>query len=210
MEKEYTPSKKITINIKQSIYQHKTHVPQTTIHTTLTLGKTAFFHYILRNQPILVMRIYLLLCLFFAVQITAFTQNKDSVLVAAYLKHVENMDSETFYKQIQETKDSIYPYAEIDRMPEFPGGLDSLYAYLKNNAIIPRNLQTPANAGRVFIQFLVNKHGKVKHVDVLRGPHPEINTALRHVIADSPQWTPGLHQGNPVTVKYLLPLKLVY
>lgn len=49
----------------------------------------------------------------------------------------------------------------VDVMPEYPGGLDELRKFIATNIAYPDGAKLNGVSGRVFVQFVVNKEGKV-------------------------------------------------
>ena len=64
-------------------------------------------------------------------------------------------------------EDVIVDVAEI--MPEFPGGTAALMKYLGTNIKYPTISQEMGSAGRVIVQFVVDKDGSISNPEVVRG-----------------------------------------
>jgi TonB family protein len=103
--------------------------------------------------------------------------------------------------------DSVYTI--VDTMPKFPGGLNALMNYLATNIKYPEKAKKDNVHGRVFINFIVEKNGKVSHAKVLRGISKECDQESLRVVSNMPNWKPGLKDGQPVRVSYNLPIKFV-
>ena len=95
----------------------------------------------------------------------------------------------------------------VENMPDFPGGMQAMYKYLSDNMIYPRIARENDIEGTVHLQFIVNKDGSVKEVEVLRGVHPVLDKEAARVIVNMPQWKAGKQRGKPVNVYYNLPVK---
>ncbi len=100
-------------------------------------------------------------------------------------------------------KIDYYPY-EI--MPQFPGGDKELFRYLSQNVRYPVDAQKNKIQGRVIVQFYVSKTGKIVDVNVIRSISPALDAEALRVIYKMPKWEPGLQDGEPVRVKYTLPI----
>jgi protein TonB len=60
--------------------------------------------------------------------------------------------------------------------------------------------------GKVIIQFVIDKDGKVTNIKVLRGPSQTlINEAIR-VMKLCPAWNPGFQFGLPANLLFTLPI----
>ena len=60
--------------------------------------------------------------------------------------------------------------------------------------------------GRVVLQFVIDKEGHVTDIQVLRSVTPELDQAAIDAVKNSPKWAPGMQDGEPVNVKYTLPI----
>ena len=101
--------------------------------------------------------------------------------------------------------DSVYTLVEV--MPEFPGGVDKLMAYLGKNIMYPASAKKAGVQGRVFVSFIVEKDGRVNESKILRGIGADCDEEALRVVNSMPKWKPGLSEGKPVRVQYNLPIK---
>lgn len=95
-------------------------------------------------------------------------------------------------------------YTLADRMPEFPGGKDSLFSFIRKNLRWP-NTEVDFQ-GRVTIRFVVTKEGKAKNPKVIRGISPEVDLEAMRIIRLMPDWIPGRRNGEAVNVYYMIPV----
>ncbi len=113
-------------------------------------------------------------------------------------------------KPVPEQKNTGIPGEEImkvvDQQPEPLGGMPALYEYVQENLTYPEEAKEQGIKGKVFIEFVVAKSGKVENVKVIRGLHPACDEEARRVINNSPNWKPGIHDGEPVNVRLILPI----
>lgn len=101
--------------------------------------------------------------------------------------------------------DAIFFVVEVQ--PEFPGGMDSMYAYIQKNLIYPEKAKAEGIEGRVFITFTIEKDGSVSNVKILRGIGGGCDEAAKEVVEKMPKWKPGTQRGKPVRVQFNLPIK---
>ena len=97
-------------------------------------------------------------------------------------------------------------FMEADRMPEFPGGEDSLSKYLADNIIYPQMAIENSIQGQVFITFVVETDSTISNVNVLRGIGGGCDEEAVRVIESMPKWIPGMQRGKPVRVQYNMPI----
>ncbi len=99
------------------------------------------------------------------------------------------------------TDDSTKVYTMVDQMPQIIGGIGEVY----KNITYPTKALNNRTEGRVFVQFVVNKDGKVKNPKILKdigdGCGDAAIAALQNV-----NFTPGVLDGVPVSVSYTLPV----
>ncbi len=95
----------------------------------------------------------------------------------------------------------------VDKMPEFPGGQDSLYKYLSNNIIYPPIAKDNNITGVVYVRFIVDINGAISNVFVVRGIGGGCDEEAKRVISEMPDWEPGLLNNKPVKVLFEIPLR---
>ena len=89
-------------------------------------------------------------------------------------------------------------------MPSFPGGDAVLMDFISKNIKYPH--ETCAQ-GKVIVQFVVKKNGKVGDVRVARGVDPYLDKEAVRVCKLLPNFSPGRNAvGDPVNVWYTLPI----
>ena len=97
-------------------------------------------------------------------------------------------------------------YQVVEKMPEFPGGMNALMSYLKENIRYPEEAKLAGIKGRVTVQFVVNADGSLSNILKLRGVEPSLDAEALRLIASMPTWKPGMHDGQPVAVRYTVPV----
>lgn len=90
--------------------------------------------------------------------------------------------------------------------PEFPGGIPALMKFLAQNVKYPTDAQKAGKQGRVIAQFVVTTDGSVADVKIIRGIDASLDQEAIRVIKAMPQWKPGTQDGQPVNVRYTLPV----
>ena len=95
----------------------------------------------------------------------------------------------------------------VENMPEFPdGGMPGLMKYLSANIRYPEAAHKAGTQGRVTVQFVVGKDGSIGNVGILRGVDPNLDAEAIRVISSMPKWKPGTQKGEPVNVRYTVPV----
>ncbi len=97
-------------------------------------------------------------------------------------------------------------YDVVEQMPSFPGGISGLRTYLNQNIRYPAEAQEICVQGRVVVSFVVGKDGHISDVTVLRSVDPSLDKEAVRVIRNMPRWSPGKQGGEPVRVRYNVPV----
>ena len=97
-------------------------------------------------------------------------------------------------------------YDAVEVMPEFPGGTEALLSFIKGNLKYPQKAIDEQTEGRVIVQFVIDKTGKVSSPEVIRGVTSELDQAALDIVSALPDWKPGEQDGQKVNVKYTLPV----
>ena len=144
----------------------------------------------------------------------------EQIATDATAGHITNLDGTTDKNIFHEAKNEVVveesePAAEqptnqvfqaVEQMPQFPGGYEALVKYLSSHINYPpmaaeRNIQ-----GKVIVQFIVDKTGKVGEVKVVRSVDKELDREAVRVCESLPKFTPGRQNGVAVSVWYTLPV----
>ncbi|OFY22819.1 MAG: hypothetical protein A2W98_09570 [Bacteroidetes bacterium GWF2_33_38] len=99
------------------------------------------------------------------------------------------------------------PMTQVEKMPEFVGGMEALIQYISKNIKYPKSAAKAGVEGKVFVSFFVNEDGAISGVVVEKGVSPELDKEALRVISKMPKWTPGENQGKPVKVALTLPIQ---
>lgn len=105
---------------------------------------------------------------------------------------------------VEEKKEEIFK--SVEQMPTFPGGDAALMKYLSSHINYPAMAQENGVQGRVVVQFVVTKTGKVGEVKVVRSVDKDLDREAVRVCKSLPNFVPGRQNGQPVNVWYTLPV----
>ena len=127
----------------------------------------------------------------------------------------------------QDPDTAVFMVVEV--MPEFPGGMEALMGFMRDNLQYPPLAKEMGVQGRVMVQFVIDKTGKVSQARCIRGvPAPsakanateaekariekmgdaalQINREALRVVEAMPDWKPGKQKGQNVNVRYTIPV----
>jgi len=111
----------------------------------------------------------------------------------------------------QEGTASDEPFFLVEVMPSFKGGgLEKFREWVSKRTNYPEAAIKKRIRGTVFLTFIVEKDGSVSHVTVVKSVDPLLDDEAVKAISESPKWTPGLQRGEPVRVRYSIPLNFLF
>ena len=94
-----------------------------------------------------------------------------------------------------------------DAMPSFRGGnLKDFRNWVNGQLVYPPECMRNGVSGRVVATFVVGIDGKVEDLKELSSPDPMLTWEVFRVIKKSPKWKPGTQNGEPVRVKFTMPI----
>lgn len=104
----------------------------------------------------------------------------------------------------------VVSYNDCDYRPTFLNSTDPsqfldkwVYQYLK----YPESAIVNGVQGKVFVEFIIEKDGKVTNARVIKGVSDELDAEALKVVAASPKWKPGRVNGNKVRTIVTVPVE---
>ena len=95
--------------------------------------------------------------------------------------------------------------AVLDKMPEFPGGIQKFYNYVGNNFEKPEIDEL--NTYKVYVAFVIERDGSMTDIKVIRDPGFGLGReAVRVLKSLKTKWSPGMIGSKPVRTAYNLPI----
>lgn len=128
--------------------------------------------------------------------------NRDGRIMAASRRNVEQQKE-------GDAKETVYTQSTVDKRATFLHGDETqflnrwVYEYIKYPESAIRN----GIGGRVIAEFVVDKAGKVKDVEIVRGVDDELDAQVVKVIQASPKWKPAQVGGKNVSVRVSVPVE---
>ena len=116
-------------------------------------------------------------------------------------------------------------YMQVDCPPRFPGcnnadedhtdikscTINNLLQYMYTSTHFPRHVTTSTMC---VIQFSIAPDGSLINISELTDPSSkfayEAVKAIKNLQQTKQKWTPGIHQGKAVTVRYRLPVRFTF
>ena len=95
----------------------------------------------------------------------------------------------------------------VEEMPEFNGGQLAMMEFLMNNMKYPQAAVKAKQQGKAIVGFVVRKDGTVSDVHITKSAgHAVLDEEAIRVVKAMPAWKPGKQKGEPVNVKYSVPI----
>lgn len=96
----------------------------------------------------------------------------------------------------------------VEQMPEFPGGMAAMNAFIVRNIRYPEQAREESREGKVFIKFVVDTAGNITQVSVAKtSGYEDLDREALRVVKIMPPWSPGKMNGKPVKVAFNLPIR---
>jgi len=99
-----------------------------------------------------------------------------------------------------------YTYKDVSKVPQFPGGDIALMNYLAQHIKYPIIDLENGHQGKVIVQFIIDRSGKVKDPKVVTSVSPGLDREAVRVLSQIPDWIPGEINGKKENIYYTLPI----
>ena len=97
-------------------------------------------------------------------------------------------------------------FTSVEQMPQFPGGDEALMKFLSSHINYPPMAAENNVQGKVILQFVVGKDGRVGEVKIARSVDKDLDKEAMRVVKSLPKFIPGRQNGQAVPVWYSLPV----
>lgn len=97
-------------------------------------------------------------------------------------------------------------FSPFQQPPSFPGGESAMMNYLSSNIMYPKKARRNNIQGKVLLIFVVEKNGDITNVKALKEVPAGCTEEAIRVLSSMPRWEPGLMDGEPVRVRFSLPI----
>lgn len=94
----------------------------------------------------------------------------------------------------------------VEESASFPGGIQEMMNFIKNNLKYPQQARETGTQGKVFVSFVVEKDGSLTDVKVLRDIGSGCGEEAVRVVKSMPKWKPAKQRGKPVRMQFNLPV----
>ncbi|AFM05394.1 TonB family protein [Bernardetia litoralis DSM 6794] len=94
----------------------------------------------------------------------------------------------------------------VEQSAVYPGGMDAFYKYVGKELKYPKQAKRMGIQGRVFVQFVVDKTGKLTDVKTVKGIGGGCDEEAERVLRESVRWAPAKQRGKTVKVRMNIPI----
>lgn len=116
-------------------------------------------------------------------------------------------ESETASETHPQTTTQTKIHDAVEEMPEFNGGQLAMMEFLMNNMKYPQAAVKAKQQGKAVVGFVVRKDGTVSDVHITKSAgYAVLDEEAIRVVKAMPAWKPGKQKGEPVNVKYSVPI----
>jgi periplasmic protein TonB len=124
--------------------------------------------------------------------------------------YCQNIIGQTTNKDISisNIKDSIYTNPDI--LPDFEGGTDSLYKFIKTYLVYPQMALDNRIEGSAVFKVIIEKDGSITNITQVRRIGWMMDEEALKLIKLMPKWIPGKVNEVPVRCHYTLKIKFEY
>jgi periplasmic protein TonB len=101
---------------------------------------------------------------------------------------------------------SVHLPIGLEVMPEPVGGDKAWAKFLNKNLRFPPTAQDEGASGRVILSFIIEKNGSLSNIVVDRAAGHGFDEEALRVLKLAKAWKPGIQNGQPVRVKFAIPI----
>ena len=141
------------------------------------------------------------------IQSDGFAGSVNNSVGSTDINNIHNHISEVVIEDPEPVVDKpVEAFRSVEQMPQFPGGEAALMKFLQTHINYPPMAAENNVQGRVVVQFVVDKTGKVGEVKIVRSVDKDLDKEAARVCASLPKFIPGRQNGQAVPVWYTLPV----
>jgi protein TonB len=97
-------------------------------------------------------------------------------------------------------------YKVFDKPAEFPGGIDSLFKFIRHNYRYTC-MDGDDFSGTIYAEFIIEKDGRTSHAKIIKHLSANCDNEVLRVISIMPLWKAAQLNGRAVRTRYVVPVK---
>ncbi len=124
-----------------------------------------------------------------------------------------------FVEEVEEETDEIFSFAVVENKPVFPGCENyateaekfqcfnqKIMTHISKKFEFPEMAKQMGIQGKVYVNFVIEKDGKVSNVTIARSVDKLIDDEAIRVVKTLPKFQPAKQRGKPVRMQYTVPI----
>lgn len=109
-----------------------------------------------------------------------------------------------FFKAKITNEEVMFSVVEESARPA--NGMNGFYEYVMKKLEYPKDARKLGIEGKIFVQFVIEKDGRLSNVEVIKGIGYGCDEEAIRVVQNSPYWIPAQQKGRPVRQRYVIPI----
>ncbi len=102
--------------------------------------------------------------------------------------------------------DEVLSFREVERLPEYPGGMVQFMKWLTKNLKYPADAKNAKIQGKVVVSFIINKDGTTTDHRIVKSHYSSMDCEVLRVLKLMPKWKPGEDKGQPCRTMFVIPV----
>ena len=119
----------------------------------------------------------------------------------------QNKRSEHSQLPVKEEERTPEVHTIVEQMPEFPGGVSAMLAYVAQHTKYPEQAIRDSVQGIVQLRFVVLENGHIGKIEITKSLEPHCDAEAKRVVKSFPRFISGKQGGKAVRVWYCLPIR---
>jgi periplasmic protein TonB len=133
-------------------------------------------------------------------------EQKAAISTSDFNKGTDDVAAPIAKQNTKITEEDDKPFLVVEQMPQFPGGEVEMMKFIRDNLKYPGRAQEAGVTGKVIVNFVVGRDGKITHIKIVRGIGSGCDEEAIRVLEKMPPWTPGMMGGKAVPVYFTFPI----
>ncbi len=118
----------------------------------------------------------------------------------------ETVIEEVVFEEAPEEEEADEIFTIVEDQPLPIGGMSAFYQFVQKKLKYPAQARRMGIEGKVYVQFVVDKDGRLTEVQAVKGIGAGCDEEAVRVIKQAPKWKPGKQRGRSVKVRMILPI----
>ncbi len=118
----------------------------------------------------------------------------------------ETVIEEVVFEEAPEEEEADEIFTIVEDQPLPIGGMSAFYQFVQKKLKYPAQARRMGIEGKVYVQFVVDKDGRLTEVQAVKGIGAGCDEEAVRVIKQAPRWKPGKQRGRSVKVRMILPI----